>query len=311
MSVLRSQLLAEVSENIAKRGQNSAEPRIFPQHQKLHFPIREFPVNYFAGFLESSAGPLLRSTFRFGVTFPMNVISRAANAIAVLIADSNIMQSQLLTSALRRRSEFHISICKADEASILQAMATSPAQVVLFSLNHSVSTASQMATLRRLHLSYPAIAKILLVETCSRELGVTAFRSGARGIFCIADTHFRLLCRCIQRVAEGQVWATAEQMRFLLDLVSEVPSLRVLNSRGSEMLTPREEQVVALAAEGLSNRDIAGELDLSEHTIKKYLFRIFDKLGVSSRVELVLYAMNHGEPLQAEWLAGGPAPVID
>lgn len=241
----------------------------------------------------------------------MSGTSHAAKAIPVLIADSNIMQSQLLTSALRRRSEFRVSICKADETSILQKMADSAAQVVVFSLNHSLSTAGQMATLRRLHLSYPAIAKILLVETCSRDLGVTAFRSGARGIFCVADTHFRLLCRCIQRVAEGQVWANAEQMRFLLDLISEVPSLRVLNSRGREMLTPREQQVVALAAEGLSNRDIARELDLSEHTIKKYLFRIFDKLGVSSRVELVLYAVNHGDPLQAEWLAGGPAPAID
>jgi DNA-binding NarL/FixJ family response regulator len=93
-------------------------------------------------------------------------------------------------------------------------------------------------------------------------------------------------------------------MTFLLDLISEVPSLRVLNSRGQQLLTPREEQVVALVADGLSNRDTARELDLSEHTIKKYLFRIFDKLGISSRVELVLYAVNHGDPLPAEWLAG-------
>jgi DNA-binding NarL/FixJ family response regulator len=78
----------------------------------------------------------------------------------------------------------------------------------------------------------------------------------------------------------------------------------VLNSRGHQLLTPREEQVVALVAEGLSNRDTARELNLSEHTIKKYMFRIFDKLGISSRVELVLYAVNHGAPLQAEWLAG-------
>lgn len=240
----------------------------------------------------------------------MTVAQYPAKPISVLIADSNLMQAQLLTSALRRRSEFRVSICKAEEPSILDAMAGSPAQVVVFSLNHSVNTATQMATLRRLHLAYPAIAKVLLVASREREVVVTAFRSGARGIFSLADTHFRLLCRCLQRVAEGQVWANAEQMRFLLDLVSEVPSLRVLNSRGREMLTPREQQVVALAAEGLSNRDIARELDLSEHTIKKYLFRIFDKLGVSSRVELVLYAVNHGGPLLAEWLTRGNTPAV-
>jgi DNA-binding NarL/FixJ family response regulator len=225
-------------------------------------------------------------------------------AIAVLIADSNRMQAQLLTSALRRRSEFNISTCEVDIASILNAVNSTPAKVVVLSLNHSVNIAGQMAAMRRVHLSHPAVAKVLLVESYDRELVVSAFRSGAHGIFCISDTHFRLLCRCIQRVAGGQIWANSEQMTFLLDLISEVPSLRVLNTLGQELLTPREEQVVALVAEGLSNRDTARELNLSEHTIKKYLFRIFDKLGISSRVELVLYAVNHGDPLQAEWLAG-------
>jgi DNA-binding NarL/FixJ family response regulator len=225
-------------------------------------------------------------------------------AIAVLIADSNRMQAQLLTSALRRRSEFKITTCPIDIASILHAVAATPAKVVVLSLNHSVSIANQMASMRRVHLSHPAVAKVLLVESYDRDLVVSAFRSGARGIFCISDTHFRLLCRCIQRVATGQIWANTEQMTFLMDLISEVPSLRVLNSVGDQLLTPREEQVVALVAEGLSNRDTARELNLSEHTIKKYLFRIFDKLGISSRVELVLYAVNHGAPLQAEWLAG-------
>ena len=227
----------------------------------------------------------------------------ASTATAILIADSNRMQAQLLTSALRRRSEFRVSTCPVDFASIMEAVSSVPAKVVVLSLNHSVSVASQMAAMRRVHLSHPTLAKVLLVESYDRDLVVNAFRSGARGIFCISNTHFGLLCRCIQRVAEGQIWANTEQMTFLLDLVSEVPSLRVLSSGGRQLLTPREEQVVALVAEGLSNRDTARELNLSEHTIKKYLFRIFDKLGISSRVELVLYALNHGAPLQAEWLA--------
>jgi DNA-binding NarL/FixJ family response regulator len=231
-------------------------------------------------------------------------IAVSSVAIAVLIADSRRMQAQLLTSALRRRSEFRISTCPVDIASIQQAIASHPAKVVVLSLNHTLDVPGQMASMRRMHLSHPAVAKVLLVESYNRELVVNAFRSGVRGIFCITDDHFRLLCRCIQRVADGQVWANTEQLNFLLDLVSQVPSLRILNSRGQLLLTPREEQVVALVAEGLSNRNIAGELNLSEHTIKKYLFRIFDKLGISTRVELVLYAVNHGDPRQAEWLAG-------
>lgn len=228
----------------------------------------------------------------------------ASAAIPVLIADSNRMQSHLLTSALRRRSEFRILTCPVDADSILRAVTFTPVKVVILSLNHSVDIAHQMAAMRQIHLSHPEVAKVLLAESYDRELVISAFRSGARGIFCLTDTHFRLLCRCIQRVSEGEIWANSEQMNFLVDSVSEVPSLRVLNYNGRQLLTPREEQVVALVAEGLSNRDTARELNLSEHTIKKYLFRIFDKLGISSRVELVLYAVHHSDPRQARWLDG-------
>jgi len=234
----------------------------------------------------------------------MNASSVALVSIPVLIADSNRIQSELLTSALRRHAGFSISTCPVDLDSLLQAIALAPAKVILLSLNRTVEIASQMATIRRIHLSHPSIAKVVLVESYDRELVVSAFRSGARGLFCLAHTRFRLLCRCIQRVADGQVWVNTEQMNFLLDLISEVPSLRVINSTGGQLLTPREEQVVALVAEGLGNREVARELNLSEHTVKKYLFRIFDKLGISSRVELVLYAVHNGDPRYAEWLLG-------
>jgi DNA-binding NarL/FixJ family response regulator len=236
-------------------------------------------------------------------------LNSAATAIPVLIADSNRMQAHLLTSALRRRSEFRIESCLVDVEAVLQAITRTPAKVLLLSLNHSAEISSQLAALRQIHLLNPVLAKILLAESYDRDLVISAFRSGARGIFCLNDSHFRTLCRCIQRVAAGQIWANTEQMNYLLDLISEVPSLRVVNTEGRALLTPREEQVVALVAEGLSNRDTALELSLSEHTVKKYLFRIFDKLGISSRVELVLYAVNHSHPRQAEWLAGFPADI--
>jgi DNA-binding NarL/FixJ family response regulator len=225
-------------------------------------------------------------------------------AIGVLIADSNRMQAQLLTSALRRHSEFHITTCELDTVSILQAVTAKPPRIAVLSLSAPGEIAETVTTLRRFHLSHPEIPKILMVDTCDRGLVVSAFRSGARGIFPITDANLRLLCKCLLCVADGQIWASAEHLNYIVDLVSEVPSLRVLNSAGRNLLTPREEQVVALVAEGLGNREIAGELNLSEHTIKKYLYRIFEKLGISTRVELVLYAVNNGDPRHAEWLAG-------
>ena len=87
--------------------------------------------------------------------------------------------------------------------------------------------------------------------------------------------------------------------------MASVQSLRVVDAVGQQLLTEREKQVVALVADGMSNREVARELNLTHNTIKKYLFRIFNKLGISSRVELVLYAVNHGDSQNAEWMAGG------
>ena len=143
------------------------------------------------------------------------------------------------------------------------------------------------------------------METESREVTVQAFRSAARGLFSLADSSFQLFCECIERVHRGEIFATTEQLNYLLESVCQVPSLRVVGASGEKLLTSREEQVVALVTDGLSNRDVATELGLSEHTVKKYLFRIFEKLGISSRVELVLYAMHHGASQQLQWVVGG------
>jgi DNA-binding NarL/FixJ family response regulator len=222
--------------------------------------------------------------------------------INVLVADSNQLQAQLLTTALRRRPDFKLTACALEADAILQALQPAPTGVILVNPN-SQDDGDSLAVVRRIHLSYPGIPVILLLESYDRETVVNAFRSGVRGLFCFAESSLRLLCKCIQAVCRGQVWANSQQVNYLLDLVCQVPALRVVNSVGRNLLTPREEQVVALVAEGLSNRDISRELNLSEHTIKKYLFRIYDKIGVSNRVELVLYAVAHGDTRAAEWVA--------
>ncbi|MGH9547663.1 MAG: response regulator transcription factor [Terriglobales bacterium] len=227
-----------------------------------------------------------------------------STSIGVLVADSNHMQCQLLVGALRRRPELQVTSCILDPDVILHAISSLPIQVAILNSNNPRDGWPDMTVVRRLHLAHPEVAKIILLDTYDREVVVHAFRSGARGLFCFSQYPFRLLCKCIQSVHQGQVWANSEQMQYLVEAVSQVPSLHMVNSRGIRLLTPREEQVVALVADGLSNREVAHELCLSEHTVKKYLFRIFDKLGTSNRVELVLYALNHGGSRQAEWVAG-------
>ena len=148
------------------------------------------------------------------------------------------MQAQLLTSALRRRPEFHITTCPMDTISILQAVTAKLPGIAVLSLSRPPTPLETVMTLRRFHLSHPDIPKVLLVDSCDRELVVSAFRSGARGIFSITDANLRLLCKCLLRVAAGQIWANTEQLNYIIDLVSEVPSLRVLNSRGDQPAHP-------------------------------------------------------------------------
>jgi DNA-binding NarL/FixJ family response regulator len=220
--------------------------------------------------------------------------------VNILVADSNQMQNQLLTSALRRRPEFRVRSCELSHNAVLTSVTGNCIDVALLNAEKDVSV------IRSLHLAHPRVRKILLIENLDRNTVTNAFRAGARGLFCFSESPFRLLCRCIHCVHQGQLWVSNQQLEFLIQSLTQVPSLRVVNHNGSQLLTAREEQVVALVADGLTNRDVARELGLTENTVKKYMFRIFDKVGVSSRVELVLYAVTRGSVQNAEWI---PAPL--
>lgn len=223
-----------------------------------------------------------------------------SSVIRVLIADSGPIQSQLLVRALNARREFQVFAVGVEVGVLHDFMRSNRVDVVLLSGNHP----SDLSILRWFRVSHPKVAPVLLVEHNDRDLVVNAFRAGAKGIFLFNQTPFRLLCRCVHCVSQGEIWINNHQMHMLVDALSEVTTLRVVNSNGRLLLTPREEQVVALVADGLSNREAAVELGLSEHTVKKYLLRIFDKLGISTRVELVLYAVSHGENRTSEWMPG-------
>lgn len=218
--------------------------------------------------------------------------------VHVLIADSSPIQSQLLTRALKSRRDFRVSAVALEASALYNFMHSNHVDVVLIAGNRL----PDLSLLRWLRVSYPKIAPVLLTESEDREMVVNALRAGARGIFLFAQAPLSMLCKCIHCVFRGEVWINRQQISYVLDALSEVPTLRVVNANGRSLLTPREEQVVALVADGLTNRGVADELGLSEHTIKKYLLRIFDKVGISSRVELVLYAMSHGEHRPSEWM---------
>jgi DNA-binding NarL/FixJ family response regulator len=221
-------------------------------------------------------------------------LSAPLSSLHILIADSAQLRLQLIAGALGRRPDFRVSRCALDAEMMTAFLHSQGADVLLVNLEQNGAVSKDMDCVRRVHLAFPPLPIVLLVSAYDHELVANGFRSGARGIFCFASADFRLLCKCLHCVQKGQVWANAEQLRMLLESVGHSPSLHVPNLAGKVLLSTREQQVVALIAEGFSNRQIANDLHLSENTIKKYLFRIFEKVGVSSRVELALYVVNSG-----------------
>jgi DNA-binding NarL/FixJ family response regulator len=102
------------------------------------------------------------------------------------------------------------------------------------------------------------------------------------------------LLDCVEHVRKGFIWAGAQETTLLLDALRSIPSPSLTMADESSPLTARELEVVRCAATGKTNKVIAAELGLSEHTVKNYLFRSFEKLGVSNRVELLFYLTLKG-----------------
>jgi two-component system, NarL family, nitrate/nitrite response regulator NarL len=220
-------------------------------------------------------------------------LPEVAEVIRVLAVDSTRMNSQLLASALDRDKRFEVLDSAPDPRAILLVVNKEKPRVVVISAEMDGNARKGFEVAREIHALRPETGIVLLLDSSERSHVVEAFRAGARGVFSRNDS-LKSLAKCIQCVSQGQVWANSKELRYLLEALGEALPLRVIDARGADLLSRREQEVVRCVAEGLSNREIAQRLGLTEHTVKNYLFRIFDKLGVSKRVEVVLYAYSLG-----------------
>ena len=166
--------------------------------------------------------------------------------------------------------------------------------VVLISTGFSPEPLEGLRFVSEVRNLHREVSIVVLLDALERNLVVEAFRCGAQGVFCRSDS-FQALCKCILCVHEGQVWASSAELEFVLDALVDPLPIETRGSPSSRPLSKREEEIAHMVAEGFSNRQISERLDLSEHTIKNYLFRVFEKLGVSTRVELTLYALKRGQ----------------
>jgi DNA-binding NarL/FixJ family response regulator len=137
----------------------------------------------------------------------------------------------------------------------------------------------------------PSLKIVLVMIEASEEDTVELLRLGVRGIVTrsIAPD---LLIKCIRKVQEGETWLDHRGVNWVLQAYRSQAS-QLISPRNRVKLSPKELQIIAGVTQGLRNKDIAQEVGTTEQVVKNYLRKIYDKLGVSDRLELALYCMHH------------------
>jgi DNA-binding NarL/FixJ family response regulator len=224
--------------------------------------------------------------------YGLTEIKEPTVGINLLMADLPTMLCDLLQGALEAVPDIQVVKPVNDLQNLLDASKNGTADVILLGSSRVENICSAVAAIDVLPDRHKDAKMIVITQKPGYAEVISLFRAGVRGILCSADLRFDLLCKSIRCVHQGEIWASNEQLAHLVSSVSRPKSTDVTDFHGRPLLTAREQQVLHLLAEGLSNYELATVLKLSEHTIKNHLFRIYDKLGVSNRTEAVLYALT-------------------
>lgn len=216
----------------------------------------------------------------------LQVCNDTSQAVRILIADRDSMTSDLLASALTQDRQIQASAVRSGD--LLNNIADGKVHVVVIGAdqNHQARNGFELAhAVRHRH---PTVSIVILLDRSTPEAVVNAFRSGASGVISRQQAVTEFL-DCVDHVRRGLIWAGKLETSLLLDAFRAAPLPKISEGGASAALTQRELQVARCAAKGKTNKVIAGELGLSEHTVKNYLFRAFEKLHVSNRVELLFH----------------------
>jgi len=210
----------------------------------------------------------------------------AQNRIAIVIADDHAVLRESLTALLQCQPEFDVVGAAANGEEALQLVQQRRPDVLVLDLFMPESDGFDV--LRTLERAGSRVASVVLTGSESRDDYVQVVRLGARGLVLKADNPQKLFS-AIRTVAEGELAFSDEIARSVLDaMVSNEPSAPSSMTRLSE----RERQISYMVARGMKNRDIAGDLSISENTVKRHLQSIFSKTGSRDRLELAVLALG-------------------
>ena len=214
------------------------------------------------------------------------------NAVTkVLVYDRSVLQCELLSASLACLRQGLEVKCLNDSESMMAMLATDEKWVVILSGKDDYGTCTSIV--RRLRQRFPHLLMVLLLQEGRTDRVIEAVRLGARGIV-YSNDNLAQLANCIDRVAEGEFSVGQLDAATILEGLSR-PGGLITDVRGKALLSPREEEISRLVAEGMSNREVSHALKISESTVKNSLFHVFDKLGICNRVELARYVNASGD----------------
>lgn len=215
-------------------------------------------------------------------------MTKPKQAIRVLVADDHAIFREGLRKLLEGADDVQIVGEAANGVECAKLLAKHKPDILLLDLR--MPEKDGLGVLEEINFdSTPTRVIILTAAEDDRDV-VRAMRLGARGVV-LKQSASDLLVKSIRKVNEGEIWLDNRMTAEVIDAFKK--SSESGQRREKPLLSDREKEIVQLVAQGFRNREIGEKLFISEQTVKNHLHNIFDKLGVSDRLELALYAIHH------------------